>query len=129
MASGYSRSPKLIKGALIRFSNAMLVPIPNIIVFQYNPETLTRSFTMSDSTSKGPADEKDELAQPYDPQESFTLKLQLDAAEVTRGLKAPHPASLPPKRRQRNRQDRQGLLHVYARAEGRARIGESGQQR
>ena len=42
MATGYSQSPKLLKGAIIQFSAPMLVPIPNIIVFQYNPETMTR---------------------------------------------------------------------------------------
>ena len=40
MANGYSRSPKLLKGALVQFSAPMLVPIPNVIVFQYNPEQL-----------------------------------------------------------------------------------------
>src|SRR6266446_2345183 len=45
MTNGYSRSPKLLKGALIQFSAPMLIPIPNIIVFQYNPETRTRTLT------------------------------------------------------------------------------------
>ena len=42
--TGYSRNPKLLKGALIsQFSAPMLVPIPNIIVFQFNPESMTRT--------------------------------------------------------------------------------------
>ena len=45
MASGYSRSPKLLKGALIQFSAPLLIPIPNIIIFQYNPETMSRTLT------------------------------------------------------------------------------------
>jgi hypothetical protein len=38
MPTGYSRSPKLLKGALIKLDSGFLGPIPNVIVFQYNPE-------------------------------------------------------------------------------------------
>ena len=40
MPTGYSRSPKLLKGALVEFSERFIGPIPNVIVFQYNIETL-----------------------------------------------------------------------------------------
>ena len=43
--TGYSQTPKLLKGALIYFGAPMLIPIPNIIIFQYNPESMTRSLT------------------------------------------------------------------------------------
>jgi hypothetical protein len=87
MASGYSRSPKLLKGALIQFSAPMLVPIPNIIVFQYNPETMTRTlkpWSAARAEASGAGEEKLQalLAQPYDPQESFSLVLELDAADA-----------------------------------------------
>ena len=45
MANGYTQSPKLLKGAIIQFSAPLLVPIPNVIVFQYNPETMTRTIS------------------------------------------------------------------------------------
>jgi len=45
MPEGYSRSPKLLKGALVQFSAPFLVPVPNVIIFQYNPETLSRTLT------------------------------------------------------------------------------------
>jgi len=45
MTTGYSQTPKLLKGALIYFGAPMLIPIPNIIVFQYNPETMSRTLT------------------------------------------------------------------------------------
>lgn len=98
--SGYSRSPKLLKGALIYFSSPMLLPIPNIIVFQYNPETMTRTFTPFQPLKKvdqkfdkeGKVSNQDEfnayleqranLSQPYDPQESFSLTLELDATDA-----------------------------------------------
>jgi hypothetical protein len=93
MNTGYSRSPKLLKGALIQFSAPMLIPIPNIIVFQYNPETMTRTLSPwkpreqvvygSEEEAKK-AGEKllNELAQPYDPDETFSLTLELDAADA-----------------------------------------------
>ena len=77
--TGYSRSPRLLKGALIQFSAPMLVPIPNIIVFQYNPESLTRTLTPWTPPEHGRAhgratddqaaseDRRRRVAQPYDP--------------------------------------------------------------
>ncbi|MGH7496700.1 MAG: hypothetical protein ACREOO_30485 [bacterium] len=37
--SSFPGCPRLIKGALIAIDP--LVPIPNVILFQYNPDTLT----------------------------------------------------------------------------------------
>lgn len=89
MPSQYPRSPKLIKGALIQFSAQSLLPVPqNIIVFQYNPETLSRTISpWGPSTQDGKSVSKDpkelnHLAQPFDPSESFTLALELDAADA-----------------------------------------------
>jgi hypothetical protein len=107
MPTGYSRSPTLLKGALIQFSAPMLIPIPNLIVFQYNPETMTRTLTpwapiertkeynqdgtshLVDLTSQ----QIDALSQPFDPQESFTVTLELDAADA---LESPetHPVAV-----------------------------------
>jgi hypothetical protein len=90
--SGYSRSPKLLKGALIQFSAPLLIPIPNIIIFQYNPETMSRTLTPWTPPTRDELDKKrsaeeqkifeDALAQPYDPQETFSLALELDAADA-----------------------------------------------
>jgi hypothetical protein len=95
MANGYSRSPKLLKGALIQFSAPLLIPIPNLIVFQYNPETLARSMTPwapPEKDDEGKIDDKilNKLSQPYDPQEQFTLALEVDATDA---MEAPssHP--------------------------------------
>jgi hypothetical protein len=89
MANGFSRSPMLLKGALIRFSSPLLVPVPHIIPFQYNPETLSRTLdpwappAKDDERSATKAQtEENSLAQPYDPEESFTLSLELDAADA-----------------------------------------------
>jgi len=94
MPVGYSQTPTLLRGALIQFSAPMLVPIPNIIVFQYNPETMTRTLTPWSPSEAGhdysagssgglslSAEQINQLAQPYDPQESFSLVLELDATD------------------------------------------------
>ena len=99
--TGYSRSPKLLKGALIQFSAPMLIPIPNIIIFQYNPETMTRTLTpwkprdqvvheSMEAAIKAATEFANELAQPFDPQESFSLTVELDAADALE-----HPSSHP----------------------------------
>ena len=102
--TGYTQTPKLLKGALIYFGAAMLIPVPNIIIFQYNPESMTRALTPwqplkvvvpkyekgaapgSDPTNKAEleayAEQRANLAQPYDPQETFSLALELDATDA-----------------------------------------------
>jgi hypothetical protein len=107
MANGYSRSPKLLKGALIQFSAPMLLPIPNIIIFQYNPETMTRTLTPwspaqhqitynEDGTVKEDklsGEQLNQLSQPFDPQETFSLALELDAADALEEP-ASHPVAV-----------------------------------
>lgn len=104
MASEFPRSPRLIKGAFVEFSERFLGPIPNIIIFQYNPTTLSRSLTpwtpggnpaKADAGGAGGADSSTRRAsgtvQPSDPQETFTVKLLLDATDE---LEAGDPVSL-----------------------------------
>ena len=88
MSTGYSRSPKLLKGAIIQFSAPMIVPIPNVIIFQYNPESLSRTlepYQLPDSKAAGPDKAVPDAAgtsQPKPPVEKFTLALQLDASDA-----------------------------------------------
>jgi len=99
----YPNSPLLLKGALIYFGAPMLIPIPNIIVFQYNPETMSRTLTpwqlpqrelTSEFAGQGAAQQINvsraaltaaqtvSLSQPYDPAETFSLVLELDATDA-----------------------------------------------
>lgn len=92
----YPNSPLLLKGALIYFGAPMLIPIPNIIIFQYNPETMTRTLnpwkpperavTVADDGSTSRADlsatQRYGLSQPFDPEETFSLTLELDATDA-----------------------------------------------
>jgi len=86
MAIGYSRSPILIKGAIIQFSAPLFVPIPNIISFQYNPESLSRTLEIwkppdDDSKAKDDSKRENKTAQPQNPEESFNVALELDATD------------------------------------------------
>jgi hypothetical protein len=98
MPTGYSRSPKLVKGAIIQFSAPLFVPIPNIIIFQYNPETMSRTLTPWEPPVRDENNNIDlkilaTLAQPYDPQETFNLALELDAADALENPKS-HPVAV-----------------------------------
>jgi hypothetical protein len=88
MAEGYSRSPKLLKGALVEFSERFIGPIPNIIIFQYNPENISRELEVYTPRAESDADQNPATsgdtaanAQPADPPESFNLTLELDATD------------------------------------------------
>jgi hypothetical protein len=97
MASQFPRSPKLLKGAFVEFSERFLGPIPNVIIFQYNPTAMSRQFVPwapgsgeepedgGGSAGEGGADAATKravgTAQPFDPEESFNLSLLLDATD------------------------------------------------
>ena len=93
MPDGYSRSPRLLKGALIELSEPFLGPIPNVIVFQYNPESMKRELTPWNPPSETESKEADSTAQPFDPGEEFDLTLELDASDA---LETPesHPVAV-----------------------------------
>jgi hypothetical protein len=73
-----------MKGALVELCEPFLGPIPNIIVFQYNPETISRTLSpwQPPKAEGEEASETDATAQPGDPGETFTLKLELDATDA-----------------------------------------------
>jgi hypothetical protein len=84
MASDFPRSPKFLKGALVAYTSQFLGPIPNVIVFQYNPEQLSRTLAYRtappDPSNAGGARE-DVLRVQGPPVENVTLSLVLDAAD------------------------------------------------
>lgn len=74
-----------LKGALIEYSGQFLGPLPNIVVFQFNPEEMVRSLTMAQRPAATPErgaraqTERNTAAGP--PTEEFSLKISLSAAE------------------------------------------------
>ena len=75
----------MLKGAFVKLGEGLIGPVPNVVVFQYNPEKMTRSLaglktagTGADAASKS----SNPLAQPFDPRETFDLTLELDATDA-----------------------------------------------
>lgn len=71
---------KFMKGALIQFMPTILIPLPNVIIFQYNPETIEHAWTQADSGASGKgAAQSNPQAIPGMPGESFSFSLVMDA--------------------------------------------------
>src|SRR5690349_14181897 len=76
--SSFPRSPRLMKGAIISFDIASL--IPQIILFQYNPASLSRTLqARSSGGAEGSPTEAFRLSGP--PKESIKLDIELDATD------------------------------------------------
>ena len=74
--TGYSRSPKLIKGAIIAFRPP--VPVPSVIPFQINPDGMARTLEARSAEGEGGA-ETFRLAGA--PKEQIKLEAMMDAAD------------------------------------------------
>lgn len=70
-------SPRLIKGALIGIDP--LSPLANAIVFQYNPDTMTRRLEARAVSQEGDRGEAMRLTGA--PKETITLNIELDATD------------------------------------------------
>jgi len=74
---------KFIKGALVEFIDGFVIPVPNVIAFQFNPEKMTHTWTQSqadEGARKG--EQANPLAVKGNPGESFNFTLELDAADT-----------------------------------------------
>lgn len=71
-----------LRGALVELMPTALVPIPNVIVFQYNPESMTHTWTQTEAPKAGPNQTTtNPLAVPGNPGEAFSFTLALDAQD------------------------------------------------
>jgi hypothetical protein len=74
---------KFIKGALIEFMQTFLVPLPNVIVFQFNPETMTHTWSQpAPDRDQRQGEHSNPLAVKGEPGESFSFNLAMDAGDV-----------------------------------------------
>jgi hypothetical protein len=71
-----------LRGALIDFTESFPLPIPNVIIFQYNPETMTHAWTPATTNPSTPGSTANPLAITGDPQESFSFTLAMDATDM-----------------------------------------------
>ena len=81
----FPNSPRLQKGAIIGLDPAN--PQASIIVFQYNPDTLTR--TLTSQTSGSNADQGEVLRLKGPPQETIKLDVEIDATDQLEQAKEP----------------------------------------
>lgn len=96
MSSQFSKSPKLLKGALVAYDSQFPGSVPNTIVFQYNPEQLTRKIDTRASTPDPKnvgAVKEDVLREQGPPVENINLSIVLDATDqLEEPSKHPHVA-------------------------------------
>ena len=86
--STFPNSPRLLKGALVAIDP--LRPMPTVIVFQYNPETLTRRIEARTSAGApgGGRDPTEVLRLAGPPKEPITLAAETDGSDEVGGLHA-----------------------------------------
>ena len=75
--STFPGSPRLIKGALIGVD--LFNPLASVVVFQYNPDTMTRKLDARGAGGDGEKGEAFRLSGP--PKESITLSVEVDATD------------------------------------------------
>lgn len=73
----FTGSPRLIKGSIVGMD--LTNPAASVVVFQYNPHTLTRSLKPRASGGEGDKSEAYRLEGP--PQESIKVDIEIDAAD------------------------------------------------
>ena len=81
--TGTSQMAKVAKGAFVQLVRNVVGVVPNIVIFQYNPERLTHALTPwnpfeTDQTQRGA---QAPTVQPFNPRLTFTLAIELDAAD------------------------------------------------
>jgi hypothetical protein len=82
----------LLKGALIEFMPTFLIPVPNVIVFQYNPETLTHTWSQPEAASPSETTTNWPMAVKGMPGESFSFTIAVDANDEIADGSAPTAA-------------------------------------
>lgn len=75
----------VLKGALVSFSPSLLpIPLPNVIIFQYNPETMTHTWSQPEPASSSGQESSNPLAVQGMPGEQFGFTLAMDSnQEIT----------------------------------------------
>jgi hypothetical protein len=69
----------LLRGALIEYGSDFLGPLPNVVIFQFNPETLTRTITVPPRPTGAAPHETGQAGEP--PLQRFTVKAEFDASD------------------------------------------------
>ena len=79
-----------LRGILVEYGGAFLGPIPNVVVFQFNPEQIARRLTIAGRRTApegaGAQPQREVHATPAPPVESFTITAHFSAADDLAGL-------------------------------------------
>ncbi len=86
--TSFPRSPRVQKGALIGLDP--FNPVASVIVFQYNPESMTRTLSARASAAEGDASEVLRLKGP--PEETIDLSVEIDATDQLEQVQFPATA-------------------------------------
>jgi hypothetical protein len=89
--TGYTRAGPLLNGAFVQLLEDIVGFLPNVVAFQYNPETITRSLEPWNPMAVDRADRGSQAptVQPFDVPEKFSgFQLQFDATD---GMAVDHP--------------------------------------
>jgi hypothetical protein len=71
-----------LKGAFVEFMDTFLIPLPNVVVFQFNPETMTHTWKPAEAAPTPKQGKANPLAVRGVPGEEFTFTLALDAGDT-----------------------------------------------
>ena len=71
--------PPLIRGALVEYSSDFLGPLPNIVIFQFNPEILSRTIQMPSRSDHSRQPERNQIGD--SPSENISLDIHFHAAD------------------------------------------------
>jgi hypothetical protein len=72
--------PYLLRGALIEYGGDFLGPIPNAVIFQFNPETISRAIQVPQRPTGGARRETTQAGDP--PIEKISIKAEFNAADA-----------------------------------------------
>jgi hypothetical protein len=78
LSSDFPRSPRTLKGAIVAIDENN--PLASVIVFQYNPETMTRTVTAKTTGGKSGA-RSEALRLSGAPEETISLDVEIDATD------------------------------------------------
>jgi hypothetical protein len=70
----------LLRGGLIEYGSDFLGPLPNVVIFQFNPETVTRVLQIPPRPGGPAARETTQAGEP--PIERLTIRAEFDAADL-----------------------------------------------
>jgi hypothetical protein len=73
----FPNSPRILKGAIVSISTGN--PVPNVIIFQYNPDTLTRTLKPRSPGGDAARSEAQRLTGP--PEETIKVDVDIDAVD------------------------------------------------